>query len=358
MPRWLRPVLLLWCLAGAAPLALALLLLVVAETPPGHLFGLVGASIVIGPAIALVKQRRPVALAIAVAISVGLSVLILAVPSPRAPSDHGAWSEGPPQYGLPTLLPEVDQVLLGTYLIAFVDPLVTRADAAHVREVFLSVYRPMAKDPDFARLPTQLTEAYRNGSSGQRFVYVPEHAAGERMPCVVFLHGSAGNFQGYLWVWKRLADQGHFVVVAPGFGFGNWHRPGGLEAIQFARREAERTLPVDPQRFVLAGLSNGGRGVMRAIEEDPQRTWKAVVLLSAVVDLEPTPEAWKDRPTLVVHGLKDNRITEEWFHSSVRALQAAGAAVETQTDPAEDHFLFFSKPEEIAQWVLPFLSAH
>lgn len=350
-----------WFLLGAPPLALALLLLVVAETARGHLFGLVGALIIVGPALALVAKRRA-ALVTGGIVALGLAILIVGVPSPRAPSQRGAWAEGPLQYGLPTLLPEVDQVLLGTYLIAFVDPLVTRADAAHVREVFLSVYRPMAEDPDFARLPTQLTEAYRDAYSGQRFVYVPEHAPGERLPCVVFLHGSAGNFQGYLWVWKRLADQGHFVVVAPGFGFGNWHRPGGLdagglEAVQFARREAERTLPVDPQRFVLAGLSNGGRGVMRAIEADPMRTWKAVVLLSAVVDLEASEEMWKDRPTLLVHGLKDNRITEEWFRSSAELIRNAGAKVETQVDAEEDHFLFFSKPEEMEKWVLPFLRA-
>lgn len=348
---------LVWCLLGAPPLALALLLLAVAETGRGHLFGLVGALVVLAPVALLTKRLRRAGVAGAVVVGVGLVALIAFVPTPRAPTSSGAWAVGPPQYGLPTLLPEVDQVLLGTYLVAFVDPLITPDAAAHVREVFLSVYRPMAADPDFARLPTQLTEAYRNGSTGQRFVYVPEHAAGERLPCVVFLHGSAGNFQGYLWVWKRMADRGHFVVVAPGFGFGNWHQPGGLEAVLAARADAERTLPVDPRRFVLAGLSNGGRGVMRAIEADEERRWKAVVLLSAVVDLEPSAGAWKGRPTLVVHGLKDDRITEAWFHSSVEALVGAGAAVETQVDPDEDHFLFFSKPEEIEAWVLPFLRA-
>jgi predicted esterase len=341
---------------GAGPFALAVLLVGVAQTWRGHLFGVVGAGLVAAPVLVLVRRSRALAVGCGFALVLGLGGLVAAVPSPRAPAQHGAWAEGPPQLGLPTLLPEIDQLVLGTYLIGFVDPLITVAGSRHVREAFLSVYRPMLADPQFAALPTQLTQAYRGTTEPQRFVYVPEHAPGERLPCVVFLHGSAGNFQGYLWLWKQLADRGHFVVVAPGFGFGNWQRPGGVDAVREARREAERTLPVDPARFVLAGLSNGGRGVMRVIEEDPGRTWKAVVLLSAVVDLEPSPEAWADRPTLVVHGLRDDRISAHWLDVSVDLLRRAGAQVSLKTDPDEDHFLVFSRPEEVSGWVLEFLT--
>ena len=362
MPRWARPLVFGWLFLGAVPLALALLLALVAETARGHVFGLAAACVVAGPvpfALGLARKlrglRRWAAAVPGLFAIAGSAALVAAVPSPRAPGVRGAWAEGPRQWGLSTLLPEVDQLVLGSYLVGYLDPLITPTSAVRIRNAFLSVYRPMAQDPDFARLPTQLTEAYSDGASGQRFIYVPEHAPGERLPCVVFLHGSGGNFQGYLWVWKQMADRGRFVVVAPGFGFGNWQRPGGVEAVLTARTDAERTLPIDPSRFILAGLSNGGRGVVRVIEGDAARTWKAVVLLSAVVDLEPSAAAWRGRPTLVVHGLRDDRIPTPWLEESVRLLREAGATVQTRFDPDQDHFLFFSRRDEVEPWVLEFL---
>ena len=362
MLRWMQAMVLAWVVALAGPCALAALLSRVAETWRGHLFGLVGVAVSLAPAVwglGVARARhglRRAGTVLGALAMVGTAVLVGSVPTARPPSSAGAWSEGPRSLGLPTLLPEVDQLILGTYLAALVDPILTARAAGHLRATLLSVYRPMAHDADFASLPTQLDEAYQDVARGQRFIYVPPHGPEERLPCVVFLHGSAGNFQGYLWVWKRLADRGRFVVVAPGFGFGNWQRRGGVEAVRAARREAERTLPVDPSRFILAGLSNGGRGVMRVIEDDPALRWRAVVLLSAVVDLEPTPAAWTGRPTLVIHGLEDDRITKPWLDEAVRALRAAGAAVETRFDPEADHFLFFTKPEEIDDWVLKFLA--
>lgn len=340
-----------WVLVMALPGALAVLLVIVAATWRGHLFGVTALAFVLTPLL----RRRP-ALALLVATALGVTVLALSVPTPRGGPD-GAFAVTPVSnhaLSLTTLLPEIDQLTLGSHLVAFADPYLTRESAAHVRRLFLDVYRPMLDDPQFAALPTQLGEAYAAASTGQRFVYVPPHAAGERLPCVIFLHGSGGNFTGYLWVWKALADELRFVVVAPGFGFGNWQRPGGVEAVEAARQYAIDSLPVDSDRIVLAGLSNGGRGVMRTIETNG-RAYRAVVLISAVVDVDPTPALWRDRSVLLLHGLKDDRISEKWFRLAESSLRAAGARLTVHTDPEEDHFLIFSRRDEFAAWVLPFL---
>ena len=55
------------------------------------------------------------------------------------------------------------------------------------------------------------------------------------------------------------------MLVQPSFGFGGWHRPGGLEAIEAARVYALAHEPVAPSRVFLAGLSNGGRGLIRVM---------------------------------------------------------------------------------------------
>lgn len=340
-----------WVLVMGLPGALALLLVFVAATWRGHLFGVTALGFVIAP---LLPRRR--ALVALVATVLGVAVLALSVPTPRSGPD-GAFAVTPvPNHALAltTLLPEIDQLTLGSHLVSFADPYLTRESAAHVRRLFLDVYRPMLEDPQFAALPTQLGEAYAASSTGQAFVYVPAHAPGERLPCVIFLHGSGGNFTGYLWVWKALADELRFVVVAPGFGFGNWHRPGGIETVEAARQYAIGSLPVDSSRVVLAGLSNGGRGVMRTFETNG-RSYRAVMLISAVVDVDPTPELWRDRPVLLIHGLKDDRISEKWFRVAERSLRETGARLTVHTDPEEDHFLIFSRRDEFAAWVLPFL---
>lgn len=340
-----------WVLVMALPAALALLLVLVAATWRGHLFGLTALAFVIAP---LLPRRR--ALVGLVAVVTGVAVLALSVPRPRAGPD-GAFAVTPiPNHALAltTLLPELDQLTLGSHLVSFADPYLTRESSARVRRLFHDVYRPMLEDPQFAALPTQLGEAYAAASTGQRFVYVPPHAPGERLPCVIFLHGSGGNFAGYLWVWKALADELRFVVVAPGFGFGNWQRPGGTEAVEAARQDAISSLPVDSSRVVLAGLSNGGRGVMRTIETNG-RAYRAVMLISAVVDVDPTPDVWRDRPVLLMHGLKDDRISEKWFRLAESSLREAGARLTVRTDPEEDHFLIFSRRDELAAWVSPFL---
>lgn len=355
-----------WGLLMAGPALLAALLLFVAATWRGHVFALTALCFVAIPVLGLRRlavrtSARLLHLGVTSAVgAAGLLTLVLATPAPRAASADGAWAlfpRPPGRLALTTLLPELDQLVLGSHLIPAVDPYITVAGSRRIRSLFRAVYEPMLRDPQFAALPTQLGEAYADEPTGQRFVYVPPHEPGEKLPCVVFLHGSGGNFQGYLWVWKRMADDGHFVVVAPGFGFGNWHHAGGVEAIEAARRYAIESLPVDPERLVLAGLSNGGRGVVRAIEADQARAWRGVVLLSAVVDVDPTPAAWRGRPVLLVHGLEDDRIAAKWFHLATVALRTAGASVIAFSDPQEDHFLVFSRRDEVQSWVLGFLNS-
>ena len=60
--------------------------------------------------------------------------------------------------------------------------------------------------------------------------------------------GSAGSWKGYFALWCDLARRERFVLVQPSFGFGDWHRPGGLEAIEAARVYALAHEPVAPSR--------------------------------------------------------------------------------------------------------------
>jgi predicted esterase len=354
-----------YTLLVSIPLALSVVLLFTAETLAGRLFAIDALVLLaLPPALLFSWRDRPRGLRLPAALGVIFVLLfgVLRALVPRGPS--GEAGPGPktryPQapyrpFALSNLLPEIDQLKLGTYFISFGDPLIDSAGAARLRESVLGVYRPMERDPAFRELGSAMYYAYADEDSGHLYEYVPAGVLGERPPAVVFLHGSAGNFKGYLHVWKPVADAGKFVVVAPSFGFGNWQREGGLEAIERAREHALNELHADPSRIWLAGLSNGGRGVTRAIASlgAGDRRYAGVVLLSAVIepDVVERAAAFRGLPTLVVHGKRDDRLPWNYVEEGLAALRGRGADLTLQINPDEDHFHFFSRAEEVQGWV-------
>ena len=60
---------------------------------------------------------------------------------------------------------------------------------------------------------------------------------------------------------------------------------------------------------------------------------------------------WQGLPVLVVHSKRDDRLTWDYLEGGLSALRDQGASLTSQIDPEEDHFLFFSRPEEVHGWV-------
>jgi len=190
------------------------------------------------------------------------------------------------------------------------------------------------------------------------FAYVPDHKAGQKLPVILFLHGSVGNFKVYTWTWKRFADAHQVAIVAPSFGFGNWYQPGGMEAIDAAYDYCLHHPDLDVTRLALAGLSNGGIGVSRAFVRNPER-YRALIYISAVMEPDVMgsaafQQACLGKPVLVLHGEQDERIPLRYVQGSL-ALLGSKANIKTNIYPGEDHFLFLSKRDEIsadiAQWL-------
>ncbi len=349
------------------PGLLALLLLATAETTAGGVFAvdalvLLAVPAVLGRALRGRGRRRFLPVLVVGIAGVGLFGVLAALSPPGAAP---AGSTVATRYlrlpyrrwALANLLPEIDQLKLGTYLVQYAGQSVSDAQARHLREVVLRVYRPMEADPALRALGSAMTYAYADADSGHLYEVVPPHRSDERLPAVVFLHGSAGNFKGYLAVWKAMAEAERFIVVAPSFGLGNWQREGGTAAVERARRHAIRGLGADPRRIFLAGLSNGGRGVTRAMAETTERRYAGVILLSAITEPELVEggAAWRSTPVLVVHGERDDRIPWDYVEEGVRVLEAAGAEVTIRTAPNEDHFLFFSRAALVRGWIADWL---
>jgi predicted esterase len=202
--------------------------------------------------------------------------------------------------------------------------------------------------------------AYVDRDIGHLYEYVPPHVEGERLPALVFLHGSAGNFKAYFHLWRAVADRARVILLCPSFGFGNWNQPGGMEAIDRAVRHAIDTLHADPNKVILAGLSNGGRGVTRAMSLHPER-YAGILFVSAVMEAD-ILAAWPEQPggflrheVLVIHGDVDRRIPIEHANHAVEVMRTRDANVTYRVVEGEDHFLLFARAgrvqTEVAAWV-------
>jgi predicted esterase len=308
------------------------------------------------------RWRLPAIATGAVAAALLVWILLLAPSGDGLPGSRvRSHFPGPASYrrfAVANLVPEIDQIKLGTYLIPLADPIITFESAAHLREVSMALYRPMEADPEFQALGSVMNYAYDDEPSGHFYEYVPQHAPDERLPVLLFLHGSMGNFRSYFYIWRRFADEHHFIVLCPSFGWGNWYEEGGVDAVERVRAYALSDLPSDPARIYLAGLSNGGTGATRVAASNPAG-YAGLIFLSAVmerevIDSESFRRGWSNRPILLIHGARDDRIPLAHAERAAARFRAMGAHLTYEIYPDEDHFLVFAKVQQtltdVAAW--------
>jgi pimeloyl-ACP methyl ester carboxylesterase len=290
------------------------------------------------------------------------------VASPDSPVSHRFTGATRFQrYALANIIPETEQMNLGLLLMPYLDAIFTVEQAQRVGPFTLELYQEMENDPHFHRLGSVLGWAYAEVVGlpfdvGHYYLYIPQNRSEGPLPAIVFLHGSLGNFKSYTWVWARFAEENGYVIIAPSFGFGNWLRPGGVEAVTRALDDAATVVELDPNRVYLAGISNGGLGVSRLAMASPEQ-FRGLIFLSPVMATEIVDSAefldtWRGCPVLVITGEVDRRIPFKYVTTRVSNLQAGGVEVTYITYPDEDHFLFFSQPASVLNDIVDWLSEH
>lgn len=347
--------------------SLAGLLLIIADTPGGRwtAAGMLGAlpSLILlslSPLLQGWRQALGVALAGFLGAMACLGVAASSAPDGQTEPDarfQSIWFGQPayPRYGLANLVPETDQFKLGSY-VAVLDPWVDIEQSIRIRRLFGEVYRELEADPGYARAGSSMSYAYRDlfgldGRSDHLYLVLPEdRPVGERLPVVLFLHGSLGNFKGYSWVLRGLADACGVAIVSPDHGAGFWAGPEGVETVRRALHFAEQHPLLDAEHPAFIGLSGGGPGISRAAIAMPER-WRELVYLSALLESTQMPAVAQasSRPILVLSGAKDRRIPEAHTAEGVEELTRAGAEVERVSWPEEDHFLLFSQRKAVIE---------
>ncbi|MCP4695741.1 MAG: alpha/beta fold hydrolase [Gammaproteobacteria bacterium] len=354
---------------------LAIVLLISAETSASRFFALSlitlsAATILL--VIVIRTFRKPVLISAFILYGFGIIGLLgcyLIAPSGHLPPNTRLQSLFPTgqkyvRWSPANLVREIDQMKLGTLLMPYLDPYIDQPKGRRLKHLFLTVYRQMQKDSQFVEIGSAMHYAYAElgnlaFDTRHLYVYIPQRNFRKKLPVILFLHGSLGNFKGYLWVWKQFADTHQFAIVAPSFGFGNWHRQGGVATIEAARQYCIQHPELDEKRIILAGLSNGGLGVSRAASLNPH-AYQGLLYISGVMERNVliSPEfvqGWKKRPVFIIHGSQDARIPKDYVDRRILDLYHNNIRPEVKFYDDEDHFLFFSKRfemmEEIHQWI-------
>ena len=319
----------------------SIFLAIAAETGRGHLLGVVGlllsATLIV---LMYTKPRRAIAPgAAAFLLFVGLAFTIPANgPSPgfeSAPIDAGFWQ----------LLPEIDQIKLGVAIIPVMDPFIDRDQAKRLEDVTLAIYREIPDHPRSA-LAYGFGELFGGQPKDDHMYWSRPERDGA--PVLIFLHGSAGNFASY----PRMFSALDAVVVCPTLGFGMYiNEERTRAAVDRARRFAIDELGGDPSRVFLAGISQGGDGVMQSGWD---ADWaKGVILISPVMDSY-TLGRWRGPPIHVLHGAKDRRIPLRYVKQHVDYTKST--TITATYYPDEDHFLLYSKREEMLTAIAAFMA--
>ncbi len=349
-----------------APLSMWLLLN--AQTWTGRGLAIVGIIVIILPATLFLWQRGRSdrsfwgwsSVALGLILAGVLGGILLSTPTGYPPSDspvrHRFTRGGSFQsYRLTNIVPEIEQINLGFLIMPYLDPILTRDQARRVSVFTLDLYRDMERDPDFHQLGSAMGWAYAEllgqpFDVGHYYLYVPRNRGSGPSPAIVFLHGSAGNFKAYIWLWSRLAEEQGMVIIAPSYGFGNWDR-AGVAAVLRALDDAATVVDIDQDQVYLAGLSNGGLAVSQLAQVAPGRfrglVFISPVMATEIVDGSTFRDAWRGRPVLLVTGEADRRIPVSYVRQRAMSLKASGVQVTEVTYPGEDHFLFFSQPEKV-----------
>lgn len=175
-------------------------------------------------------------------------------------------------------------------------------------------------------------------SYAYRAIETPGRRNAERLPLIVFLHGSGQNgtdnasqLGGYGNGSLELVDTAlvagiPLVYVAPQVNEDYWP-PAQVVAVV---RDALARFPIDPRRVIVTGISDGGTGTWSTLKAYPD-CFAAGVPMSGMTELAGLASI-RDVPQWVFHGAKDNDTDIETGYGGamlgsraiVRALRAMG----------------------------------
>lgn len=311
------------------------LLLAGAETIEGWVCGAVTAIVLALTGALLVGATRRVSVPLALAAALLLAWVVHRAPDGRPLpgsrlSSHFSAPATYPRFSPFNLLPEVDQVRLGATFAPQIAARIGSDATERVLSVTMPIYHEIRADPEMIALGSVMHLAFTNTRDTHYWQYIPEHRPGEKLPLLVFFHGSGGNFASYLWFWRQAADRLRVAVVLPTMG---WGKPSWELSFRWPRDPA-----IDITKVWVAGLSTGSNQAMATAAKLGDACHGAIL----VSPVQVPPYCVRHRlPVLVVYGAQDRVINQRDIENVIEAWSGILFDATRLVYPSEDHFLMF-----------------
>jgi len=223
--------------------------------------------------------------------------------------------------------------------------------------------RAAALDPDPPAPGSGLHVAGDPEGRGGFHLYVPESCGPDApRPLVVALHGAFGHGRDFLWTWLREARSRRCLLMAPTSRDTTWSLQApeldGAALRAMVAWVAER-FPVDRERVLLTGLSDGATFALRA-GLAPDTPFTALAPVAGVLH----PAIWADgslahaagRRIRLVHGARDWMFPVALAREAAARLEAAGAEVVYREIPDLSHTWPREENGPILAWLDPDLA--
>ena len=164
-------------------------------------------------------------------------------------------------------------------------------------------------------------------------VIFPDVDLSDKWPMMLTLHGySAGDPDAHTYtdcyVEPGLADL-DMIIISPNGGIDNWQTTSNQNQLQILTELSSKFWPVDIEKIVVSGYSNGGNGSWYLAETQPAIFCAAIPLASGYGILNPDGSARKiDIPMYVIHGEDDDLFPLDTVQYWVEQTNLAGSNIE------------------------------
>ena len=207
-------------------------------------------------------------------------------------------------------------------------------------------------------LPAGISHAgSERGQRGGFSVYIPENLSPtDRAPLVVALHGGSGHGRDFLWTWLREARSRKFVLLCPSSLENTWSIMGpDLDAAPLtgAVRHLQQTLPIDPGRVLLTGMSDGATYTL-LLGLQPDSPFSHLAPLSGVLHpdlyMNGGMQRARGRAIYLVHGTLDWMFPVERAQQARDELLSAGADLVYREIPGLSHNYARAENDALLCW--------
>lgn len=161
---------------------------------------------------------------------------------------------------------------------------------------------------------------------------VPDDVGAGRVPLVIAMPYAGDPVPSARQYFELLAQPGlaalGAIVVVPVDFAGNWTTLVPVETVASFVEAAAEVWPIDPDRVVVTGYSNGGNGAWAQATLHADLFSAAIPMASFAPTTPPTA-----LPLYIVHGENDELFPVDRARTAAAAAEAAGVLVEIETPP-------------------------